>query len=192
MLVKIQREIDLPVSIDRAWLLINDVPSLVGCIPGAVITKISDDRHFAGELVMRVGPARMHFGGQLAITNVDVIEHTLNIIGNGKDRSGNSSATLAIKVHVVDDNERARVLSQSEIEVMGKVASVGARFLPAIANELIDEFVGNLQKRLATAPKPNIVDDASDRREVVIGDSNELSFFKFLWRLLRRWAGRRA
>ena len=53
MEVKIDKRFDLPVSLDQAWALLQDVHATASCMPGAEITEQLDSTHFNGRVHIR-------------------------------------------------------------------------------------------------------------------------------------------
>lgn len=193
MKIPLEREIHLGVSAAEAWQYLKDLPFLASCIPGARITEAVGDGSFLGEITTKIGPVKNRFGGRMEIVSCDDAAKEIKIQGSGREQSEQSRAALDLTARLLPKGSNESVIQgKADIELIGKLASVGGRLIPAVANAIIDEFAATLQTRIMTTDaqdggqthtKPATYSDTTE-------PSNALSIVKLLIRLVGRLFGR--
>lgn len=76
---------------DEVWELFQDVPRVVGRLPGATLTEDPGDGTYASVMTTRLGPVTAHFAGDGKL-DVDQSAHCGRLEGNGRDRKAGSRA----------------------------------------------------------------------------------------------------
>ena len=134
-----------------AWALLRDVPRFAACIP-----KVSDlqvleaDRRYAAVVADRLGP----FGLQVPVRiEVQSIEEPRRIQAAlaGDDSKGQARlrGTLAAEVEPKEDGSELTV--SMRLEVLGRLAALGAAPMRRRAEEIFAEFARRLQQELSGA-----------------------------------------
>jgi carbon monoxide dehydrogenase subunit G len=148
MEVKIDKRFDLPVSLDQAWSLLQDVRATANCMPGAEITEQLDSTHFNGKVHSRIGPAVMTFAGQIEVLELDGHSHTLVMLGKGGDTSGSfASMNLRAKLHAGESSQASILEGSATITVSGRLAQFGSRLLLPVAEAMLKTFISNFSSK---------------------------------------------
>jgi uncharacterized protein len=131
------------------WELVRDPEVLATCLPGTQKVQKVSENEYAGEIGIHIGPISGAFAGQLFVTNeVPPVSCTLTVEGKGKvgflKGIGN--------IEMVDQGESKTLLKYTgEVQVGGKVASVGQRLFDTVSKGMIrqglDKLNGILQAR---------------------------------------------
>jgi len=159
MEVKIDKRFDLPVSLDQAWSLLQDVRATANCMPGAEITEQLDSTHFNGKVHSRVGPAVMTFAGQIEVLELDGHSHTLVMLGKGGDTSGSfASMNLRAKLHAGESSQASILEGSATITVSGRLAQFGSRLLLPVAEAMLKTFISNFSSKASLS---SVVQDPS-------------------------------
>lgn len=157
-----RHKVDAPV--DAAWAVLKDIEVVAGCMPGAKITEKTGDNQYKGNVSVKVGPVQSAFGGTIDVTEVDEATHSMSMSAKGKDRSGTSSATMLLTASVSADEDGGSLLvGNSEIKVMGKMASFGARMINGVADQLIAQFLENFSNRVLAAGEGAAAEEAAGK-----------------------------
>jgi hypothetical protein len=128
------------------WELVRDPKVLAGCLPGSPSVRQVGEHEYEGEIGIRVGPISGAFAGQLSVTNeVPPASCTLTVEGKGKvgfvKGVGNIDMT---------DQGPGKTLMKytGEVQIGGKVASVGQRLFDSVSRGMIDQALGKLNEIL--------------------------------------------
>lgn len=193
MKIPLEREIHLNISADQAWPYLKDIPFLASCIPGARVTEVVGDGTFLGEITTKIGPVKSRFGGRMGIVSCNDATEEIRIQGTGSEQSAQSRAALDLTVRLLPKGPNDSVIQgKADFELMGKLASVGGRLIPAIANAIIDEFSANLQSKIGASGHQ----DKQHSRTAKIQEppaaetASSLNIVKLIYHLLRRAFGR--
>jgi carbon monoxide dehydrogenase subunit G len=139
-----------------AWRLLLDVPRMARCMPGATLTEAREDRSYAGNVVVKLGPVRLAFAGEARITALDETGRRAKVEAKGSDTKGRGSAQAKLDFVLVPDGSGTRVDVTTDLQLTGSVAQYGrgASLIKEVANQLVGEFAGNLARDIAASEMP--------------------------------------
>jgi carbon monoxide dehydrogenase subunit G len=187
MEVKLDKRYPLDVEPARAWMVLQDVRAVAGCMPGAAITEQVDDTHYKGTVKVKVGPANAAFGGDIEVLALDAAAMKLQLLGKGADRSG-SSASMNLTAHVeAGDTAATSVLvGEAAVIVNGKFAQFGGRMMSQVSDMLLAQFADNFRAAAAALPAPQAAaaPAASATTPVPVRELNALGL---AWGLVKHW-----
>lgn len=187
MEVKLDKRYPLDVEPARAWMVLQDVRAVAGCMPGAAITEQLDDTHYKGTVKVKVGPANAAFGGDIEVLALDPAAMKLQLLGKGADRSG-SSASMNLTAHVeAGDTAATSVLvGEAAVIVNGKFAQFGGRMMSQVSDMLLAQFADNFRAAAAALPAPQAA--AAPAAAVVPPvPVRELNALALAWGLIKHW-----
>jgi carbon monoxide dehydrogenase subunit G len=187
MEVKIDKRFDLPVSLDQAWALLQDVRATATCMPGAEITEQLDSTHFNGKVHSRIGPAVMTFAGQIEVLELDGHSHTLVMLGKGGDTSG-SFATMNLRAKLLPgESSQASILEGSAIiTVSGRLAQFGSRLLLPVAEAMLKTFIANFSSKASSSA---VVQDTSSASSGP-ATTSDLKILDVVFQIISQWWSR--
>jgi hypothetical protein len=139
---------------EEVWKMLRDPDMLVLALPGTKSLKQIGENEYEGELQVRVGPIAGSFGGKLTISNEKLHESlTLTVEGAGKIGFAKGSGDVTF---IDQDGVKTTIKYSGEIQIGGRVASVGQRLFDTVSKSMIDQGLnklnGILKERIA-APK---------------------------------------
>jgi len=154
--MQIQSSFAVPVDAATAWRLLLDVPRMARCMPGATLTEAREDRSYAGNVVVKLGPVRLAFAGEARITELDETARRAKVEGKGNDTKGRGSAQAKLDFVLVPEGSGTRVVVTTDLQLTGSVAQYGrgAGLIKEVANQLVGEFAGNLARDIAASEPP--------------------------------------
>lgn len=153
---------DVDASVDRVWSLLVDPTQVVGCLPGAELTEVIDDRTYAGRVRVKVGPVTAKYGGTVRMEVVDEAERVVKIVGDGKEAAGGGSAKMSMTGTLrTSDSGACSVAVEADVDVTGKMAKFGRGVMEDVARQLFRQFAENMQSELESSK----VDDAPPSAE---------------------------
>jgi carbon monoxide dehydrogenase subunit G len=187
MEVKIDKRFDLPVSLDQAWALLQDVRATATCMPGAEITEQLDSTHFNGKVHSRIGPAVMTFAGQIEVLELDGQSHTLVMLGKGGDTSGSfASMNLRAKLHPGESSQASILEGSATITVSGRLAQFGSRLLLPVAEAMLKTFISNFSSKASSSV---VIQDTAIASSGPAAPSN-LNVLDLFFQIIRQWWSR--
>jgi carbon monoxide dehydrogenase subunit G len=142
-------------SREEVWELVRDPEVLATALPGTQsLDKISDSE-YAGKMNVRVGPLSGVFSGKVVVSDeVPPESYTLAVEGRG----GPGFAQGTGQVQLVDQGDGTTLMTyQGEVQVGGKLASVGQRMLETVSKSMTRQGLVTLNKALQ-ARKEGVVE----------------------------------
>lgn len=185
MKVQLEKSFALGASAEAAWALLQDVEQVAACMPGARITEKVDDTHYKGTVTVKIGPASLSFRGEVEVKEVDAATRALRMVGRGTDNTGTSGAAMDLHARVeAVDAASCRLLGTCEVSVSGKAATFGGRLMQGVADQVLQQFVGNFAQRL---PPPSQAESPAQAAAVTPPPARELNGLALLWAMVRDW-----
>ena len=138
-------ESTLAIAPDTLWLALQDVATVVRCLPGASLTGPADTDPLSIEMGVAIGPMRARFEGAAHVA-FDDQRRTGVIEGSGHDPRTRSISEGRIEFSVRPSQTGGSVLTLAlQYTLKGPLAqfSRGA-VVDAIVEQLLDRFVANL------------------------------------------------
>jgi carbon monoxide dehydrogenase subunit G len=161
MKVELEKTFPMPATAEVAWVFLQDIQGVAGCMPGAKITERVDDTHYKGTVAVRVGPASMTFKGDIEVRELDASQRLLHLIGKGSDTTGSSGASmdLVARIEPGASQESSNLVGRSQVTMSGKATTFGGRMMGTVADQILKQFAGNfaaqVQARAAVTPATN-------------------------------------
>jgi carbon monoxide dehydrogenase subunit G len=146
--------VDAP--LERVWALVNDIPRVAPCMPGASLTGVVDERTYDGTVAVKLGPLRMSYKGRVVVEQVDEASHSARLAASGKDvkGAGTARATVDTRLEPVGDG-RTRMVVSSDVQLTGRVASFGrGGAINDVAAKLFGQFAACLRDTLEAERVP--------------------------------------
>jgi carbon monoxide dehydrogenase subunit G len=132
-------KIELKASRPVVWQALNDPIILKACIPGCEELERTEDDGFAATAVIKVGPIKAKFKGQVTLSDI-VAPETYTISGEGQGGIAGFAAGSA-KVRLEEVGPELTELSYyTEAKIGGKLAQLGARLIDSTAKKLAAQF----------------------------------------------------
>jgi uncharacterized protein len=152
--MKIENTIEVDAPLDRVWALVNDIPRIAPCMPGAALTGILDDQTYEGTVAVKLGPLRMSYKGKVTVEDVDEANHSARLAASGRDTKGAGTAKASVETRMeAAGDTRTRLHVTSDVQLTGKVASFGrGGAINDVATRLFGQFADCLRATLEAEP----------------------------------------
>ena len=154
--MRIENTVEVDAPLDRVWALVNDIPRVAPCMPGAALTGVHDDDTYEGTVAVKLGPLRMSYKGKVVVEGVDEANHSARLAATGKDvkGAGTAKASVETRLEAVGDNH-TRLHVTSDVQLTGKVASFGrGGAINDVATRLFGQFADCLRATLEAEAAP--------------------------------------
>ncbi len=148
MLLEISKETEVGASPAASWALVSDLPRLSGCIPGVSdVREIEPHTRYAATVTDKLGPFRLQLPVEIAIQALE--EPTrLSAELTGNDGRGQARVKGSIEALLEPAGSGTRLSLNAHLEVLGKLAALGATPMRRRADDIFAEFVRRLSQEL--------------------------------------------
>lgn len=201
MAIEIQEKFEIEAPADQVWQFVSTPELVVGCLPGASLTEVVDDRNFLGRVKIKLGAVTAAYKGKIHFEEVDVERHVLVMLGEGKDPSGGTAkARITVQLSVLESGA-TEMSTDATIDLTGKVMQVGAGMIKGVSHQLFQQFAKTAKQRLEQASAEASGELAGEEGAgsaaavpAPTGDGEALSvlplLFKTLWAAIRNFFAR--
>ena len=136
-------------SREEVFAALNDPEILRQCIPGCESLERKSERELAASVVLRIGPVKAKFKGQVELSNL-VPPESYSISGKG---SGGAAgfAKGGADIKLVEDGGGTLLQYQVKADLGGRLAQLGGRLLDSTAKTLARQFFEKFRELVETA-----------------------------------------
>jgi carbon monoxide dehydrogenase subunit G len=136
---------------EEVWRLFRDTPRLAGLLPG--VESVSPLAGAAAEayeakVTQKVGPFKVSMRLELEVIEL-VEQQLLRATVKGGDSLGMNRVTGTIAVRLTAEGSGTQMAFETAVEVLGKMAALGAPVVRRKSTELFSEFARKIQAEFA-------------------------------------------
>jgi carbon monoxide dehydrogenase subunit G len=152
--MRIENTVEVDAPMDQVWALVNDIPRVAPCMPGAALTGVGDDDTYEGTVAVKLGPLRMSYKGKVTVESLDEVNHSARLAASGRDTKGAGTARANVETRLESvDPTHTRLHVTSDVQLTGKVASFGrGGAINDVAARLFSQFADCLRATLEAEP----------------------------------------
>ncbi len=186
MAIDIQEKFEIEAPADVVWQFIVTPEKIVGCLPGASLTEVVDERNFLGRVKIKLGAVTAAYKGKIQFQEVDAERHVLVMLGEGKDPSG-GTARAEITVRLAElENGSTEMTTVAKIDLTGKVMQVGGGMIKGVSHQLFQRFAKTAKQRLETqgVAVSNAADSGAASTPARVEDDAPLKILPLLFQTL--------
>jgi len=124
------------------------MPRVAACLPGADLSKELGPDHYAGTVVINMGPVKIKFAGEAKVVERDEEAKTIVIDAVGMDETGGDRASLDLTVKLHPHGQGTTMEVAQEIHLSGTAAQFGRGMIGDVTQVLMRDFGKNMQTHL--------------------------------------------
>jgi hypothetical protein len=145
----IEGKFTLKAPIKTLWSFLLEPGTLASCIPGAEKVEAIDDKTYECVVKQSVGPISVRFKFKVMLTEVDPPRY-VKAVGRGEDigKMGTFTCDAVVRLNEISEEE-VEVSYQTNVNIVGRLATFGERIMRAKARSVGEEFTKNLQEKLS-------------------------------------------
>ena len=147
MLLKLVEELPLSASIEEVWKLLRDTSRLTGLLPGveSVATLQEEGKEaYSAKVSEKIGPFKITMNLEVRVT--DAVEPSLlKATLKGSDSMGLNRMTGSMQVGLSPASPGTQMHFEASIEILGKLATLGAVPIRRRTTQVFAEFAKNIQ-----------------------------------------------
>jgi len=150
--MKIAGEYTFDGTREAVWEIVRDPEVLATALPGTERLELVGENEYEGQVKIRIGPISGTFGGKLTVSNeVPPESCTLTVEGKGKIGFMKGSGDIEL---IDQGNETTLMKYEGEVQIGGRVASVGQRLFDTVSKSMIKQGLDVLNEALKTYKCP--------------------------------------
>src|SRR5688572_17467135 len=109
--MEFDHQLDFPLPLEQAWPLLLDIRRIAGCIPGAELTEVVDERTYKGKVAVRLGPVALSLAGEAKLDEIDHDRHEARVSARGADPKGRGStdSTIRFRAEATEGGTRVHI-----------------------------------------------------------------------------------
>lgn len=184
MPIHIEERFRVNAPVQAVWEYLVDPRRVVGCLPGAELTEVVDDRTFNGAVKVKVGTITVSYKGRVRLVEVDAAAHRVRMQGEGRESTGTGSAKMAMESTVSTVDGATEVVVRSDVDVVGRLVQLGRGMIEQVSHQLFQQFAacvrGTLESEATAKAAGTVVAPQPQRAEAVAA-------FPLLMRALWAW-----
>ena len=163
--MRFENHFDVDAPIERVWEAVLDVERVAPTVPGAqVLERVSDDAYKVA-IKVKVGPMSMTYRGEVEITDRDAEAHRAVMKARAKESRGQGTADADVTMELAGENGRTTATVITDVQLSGKVATMGQGVLQDVSGRLVETFAKNLATMLEAGEAPPAEVPAEPARE---------------------------
>lgn len=148
----ISNSFTVPLSPDRTWAVLLDIPRIAPCMPGARLTAADPEaQSYEGEVQVRLGPVMLTFAGRARIVETAPNGRSARVQAEGRDRKGRGGASAEVVFRLSEAAPgQTRVDIDTRLTLSGSIAQYGrsSGMVSDLAGHLVGQFAANLHAEL--------------------------------------------
>jgi carbon monoxide dehydrogenase subunit G len=117
-------------------------------VPGAQVLERTADDAYKVAIKVRVGPMSMTYRGEVEITERDEAAHRAVMKARAKESRGQGTADADVTMLLSGENGGTAATVTTEVQLSGKVATMGQGVLQDVSGRLVQTFAENLAAML--------------------------------------------
>jgi uncharacterized protein len=155
--MRFENHFDVGAPIDAVWDAVLDVERVAPTVPGArVLEQVGEDAYKVA-IKVKVGPMSMTYNGDVTITERDEAAHRAVMKARAKESRGQGTADADVTMVLAGQNGGTTATVTTDVQLSGKVATMGQGVLQDVSRRLVETFAGNLATMLegGAVPEPS-------------------------------------
>jgi carbon monoxide dehydrogenase subunit G len=133
--------------LDAVWPVLNDVPRVARCIPGAEVVEATAT-HYQVKVPVRFGIVPIVYHASIEVMERDDENHAAVLKVEGKQIIGGGNVRAFVKVTAHREGQHAHVFLDTDAELGGFVATVGRPIVDAVARTMVAKFAEKLESMI--------------------------------------------
>ena len=146
--MRFENQFDVDAPIERVWETVLAVERVAPTVPGAQVLERTGDDAYKVAIRVKVGPMSMTYSGEVEITERDDAEHRAVMKARAKESRGQGTADADVTMVLSGGDGRTSATVTTEVQLSGKVATMGQGVLQDVSGRLVETFAQNLAAML--------------------------------------------
>jgi uncharacterized protein len=150
--VRLENAFEVAAPPEAAWDLLNDVPRVIPCMPGAELVETVDDENWKARMRVKLGPISLSFLTDVSREEADEAGRRVRLAAKAREERGRGAASATIESSLTDAEGRTRVTTVTDLTLTGAAAQFGRGLVQDVAAQLLTSFAECLEGQLVADP----------------------------------------
>jgi uncharacterized protein len=155
--MRFENSFDVDAPLEEVWSALLDVERVAPTVPGAQVLEQTGEDAYKVAIKVKVGPMSMTYRGEVEIVERDEAAHRAVMKARAKESRGQGTANADVIMVLSGGNGGTAATVTTDVELSGKVATMGQGVLQDVSGRLVQTFAQNLAAMLEggeAAPAP--------------------------------------
>src|SRR5919112_3821106 len=149
--MRFENRFDVAAPLEEVWAAVLDVERVAPTVPGAQVLERTGEDTYRVAIKVKVGPMSMTYRGEVEITDRDEAAHRAVMKARAKESRGQGTADADVTMELSGTDGRTSATVITDVELSGKVATMGQGVLQDVSGRLVQAFAQNLAAMLEGA-----------------------------------------
>jgi carbon monoxide dehydrogenase subunit G len=146
--MRFENRFDVAAPLEQVWQTMLDVERVAPTVPGAQVLERTGEDAYKVAIKVKVGPMSMTYSGEVEITERDPAAHRAVMKARARESRGQGSADADVTMLLSGDAASTQATVTTEVQLSGKVATMGQGVLQDVSGRLVQTFAQNLAAML--------------------------------------------
>jgi carbon monoxide dehydrogenase subunit G len=148
--VQIQSSARIEAPLDKVWDLLQDIPRVATCMPGAEITETVDDHTWKAKVGVKVGPLSVGYNATITRKSLDAAAHSATMQVEAVDGKGRGTVSASIVTSAQSNGDATDIDVLADATVSGMIGQMGQGVLKEVSGRILKIFAANVAKAVNT------------------------------------------
>lgn len=141
----------IPAAREPLWDFLMDVPKVAKSLPGVESVDKIDDTTYQGTLKVRVGPISLSLQGKIIVEERDRQNWKATLRAEAADKRAAGAVKGKTSMQLKERGPKETELCvETDVNILGKIGEFGQPIIRKKADQMLQEFVENIKKQLAS------------------------------------------
>lgn len=154
--MRLENTFEVPAPPEAAWELLNDVPRVVPCMPGAELTEVVGENAWKATMHVKLGPISLQFATDVTREAADEAGRRTTLVAKARETRGRGGAQATIESSLEPSTTGTQVTIVTDLALQGAVAQYGRGVVADVSNQLVKRFAECIAGKLQTASQPQV------------------------------------
>jgi carbon monoxide dehydrogenase subunit G len=150
--VKLEKQFEVGVPLDRAWTQLSDMDGLARCLPGADLRRSPNGEIYTGEVTFGSNGSAAQLLGTLRPIDVDEDAHSASVRLQGRLLSAPALGDGILRARLEPAGDGTRVTLAADVRVTGATGTHAG--VESGGRAALDGFAAGLERHLQETPAP--------------------------------------
>jgi carbon monoxide dehydrogenase subunit G len=150
--IEVRNEFRVPADPGTVYDYLLELERVGECIPGAQVGPAGDDGAHPAEIAVKLGPMRFSYRGRVRLEDRLEPERKATLVADVREARGQGTAKARMEMSVDGEDNGARVVTRTEVQLTGRAASMGRGVIDDVAARMVDDMAACITQRLGAQP----------------------------------------